>query len=1038
MGRVLPGSIFTFIFFLQAVSSWSQTDNIIHHYTNENGLPANGVKSIELDKENGFLWVGTQAGMVRFDGKHFTHFSAPNYPIAASRISVVAKNREGTIYCEDDNFYIYRVKGNSCEFVTTDTLFYPFYQSKRWQALFKTVTQLKGILKNLKPSSFLPPWIVFHDESGDSSSFSFAHFGRAYHYSATDDSLFVFPGFADVLKINAKVHFVDSSLNLWSYNAYLKKLQPVQIKGRPQGKQKNGEIPRLIWQSGMKDPLYISEGNIWKLQVQDSGLSLVPVCSSCSPANADISSAQVWEERGIIFLASEVNGLYVVKQPFLRTIRADITTEAGQAEYAQAELTPGIITTGSGLVFSTQGKILPDKIGKKFHLSTAYKDKNGDHWTNSGDTIIHLRRQGGNTKIPVNDGSERMIFTELGDRLYAFSDIAIAEITGEQYKLLYKLPFAPNDLKNWLNPDAVVELRPGVLAIATEKLMLFDTKKGMAPDTIPIPGLTVKVRALLKYRDYLLIGTYGQGFYIYKDGVVKKMPLDKNAYLNYAHCFMPDAAGYCWISTNHGLFKASLNALVAAYEHDLQEIYYQYFGKDDGIYNTELNGGCQPCALQLSNGLFSFPSMNGVVIIDPTQRHAPPPLGKIFIDEIQADSASYKSMNKALHALSYSLKSLRFKIALPQFGNTENIYFSYKLDPYSDDWESQDIVQNNTLQFGRLSPGDYKLQLRVRNGFEPDQFAVTVVEFRILKPWYQTWWFYLLCFLGFVLVTGALVKWRTARLNRRKKELQRLVTEQTKNLAEQGQQLEEQLHELKRHQARLAEDNKIKVRLIAIITHDLLSPLKFMGFMSKKLRNAFSPSDPDYRTANTMTTVTQDLESLSVNMLNWIRFHYETDKTRPELFNLHDMIRESIEIASTLANEKGINVFNDIPPATTVLQYRQALSVIIYNLVINSVKYTEAGEIRIKGQTIGSYYSLTVSDTGKGMPTELVDLLNNPESYIPDYTASEIKKFQFGYRIIKDLLQLVHGRMSVESTLAKGTSITIEFLLQEESADTPS
>ncbi len=114
---------------------------------------------------------------------------------------------------------------------------------------------------------------------------------------------------------------------------------------------------------------------------------------------------------------------------------------------------------------------------------------------------------------------------------------------------------------------------------------------------------------------------------------------------------------------------------------------------------------------------------------------------------------------------------------------SENIYFSYKLEPYNDEWETQDILQNNTLQFGGLKPGSYKLYLRVRNGFEPDQFGTTVLEFRILKPWYQSEWFYVLCVLGFAALVAGLVKWRTASITKRRKELQKLVDIQTESIA---------------------------------------------------------------------------------------------------------------------------------------------------------------------------------------------------------------------------------------------------------------
>ncbi len=71
---------------------------------------------------------------------------------------------------------------------------------------------------------------------------------------------------------------------------------------------------------------------------------------------------------------------------------------------------------------------------------------------------------------------------------------------------------------------------------------------------------------------------------------------------------MLDKKGFIWISTNHGLFKASLSTIAdSAYEKDLDEIYFHYFDKKDGLVSTEFNGGCQPCAIKLEQWFVLIP-----------------------------------------------------------------------------------------------------------------------------------------------------------------------------------------------------------------------------------------------------------------------------------------------------------------------------------------------------------------------------------------------------------------------------------------------
>lgn len=94
------------------------------------------------------------------------------------------------------------------------------------------------------------------------------------------------------------------------------------------------------------------------------------------------------------------------------------------------------------------------------------------------------------------------------------------------------------------------------------------------------------VRSIWKIMTMFFLAPMVPGF-IYKNGVIKPMPLDKNKYLLYSHCFVPDHNGYCWISTNRGLFKSSLAELIKVFENNTSSVYYHYFGKkrwdgDDG------------------------------------------------------------------------------------------------------------------------------------------------------------------------------------------------------------------------------------------------------------------------------------------------------------------------------------------------------------------------------------------------------------------------------------------------------------------------
>ena len=83
------------------------------HYTTENGLPSNGIKGLEWDEETGFLWVATEAGIVRFNGIDFKTYTNKNTPfIGSERFRLMIRNNKGIIYAADEHENIFKVRQN--------------------------------------------------------------------------------------------------------------------------------------------------------------------------------------------------------------------------------------------------------------------------------------------------------------------------------------------------------------------------------------------------------------------------------------------------------------------------------------------------------------------------------------------------------------------------------------------------------------------------------------------------------------------------------------------------------------------------------------------------------------------------------------------------------------------------------------------------------------------------------------------------------------------------------------------------------------
>src|SRR5262249_43732295 len=149
-----------------------------------------------------------------------------------------------------------------------------------------------------------------------------------------------------------------------------------------------------------------------------------------------------------------------------------------------------------------------------------------------------------------------------------------------------------------------------------------------------------------------------------------------------------------------------------------------------------------------------------------------------------------------------------------------NLYVEYKLEPYSHSWQSVDVQNNPRLRFSNLPSGSYRLEIRKANGFG-NSYSSTVCSFYIAPRWWQEPWSWVLGLGLLVAFIGSIVRWRTRRLEQRQDKLKRQIAEKTRELQAKNEELER--------------TDQIKTRLISIISHDLVTPLRFLHMTGKNL-----------------------------------------------------------------------------------------------------------------------------------------------------------------------------------------------------------
>ncbi|HRF16579.1 MAG TPA: HAMP domain-containing sensor histidine kinase, partial [Chitinophagaceae bacterium] len=217
------------------------------------------------------------------------------------------------------------------------------------------------------------------------------------------------------------------------------------------------------------------------------------------------------------------------------------------------------------------------------------------------------------------------------------------------------------------------------------------------------------------------------------------------------------------------------------------------------------------------------------------------------------------------------------------------------------------------------------------NGFGRDNYSYKEISFVISTPWYQRWWFYAACaglLAGLVVVY---INFRTKQFKIRQRRLEKQVAEKTKELQEQNEILEK--------------NNSIKTRLISIISHDIVTPLKFLTAAGKNLleKRKLMSEDLQQETVREMTNTSQELQLLSTNILNWIKYQNENRRMVKEVFNLNEMVAQVLGILQTLARQKSLVIENNVDPSIEINQFYEPLKILIYNLLTNAIQFTEKG-----------------------------------------------------------------------------------------------